>query len=59
MNYYVVYEVMVGKYAYLIEADSEEEAKQKLEKLLEIGCASEYRLPELDSCYIKFEAQKA
>ena len=57
MNYYVVYAVMVGKYAYLIEADSEEEAKQKLEKSLEAGKAGKYRLPELDGCYIKFEVQ--
>lgn len=58
MNNYLVYEVVVSKYAYLIEANNEEEAKQKLEKSLEGGEAGKYRLPELDGCYIKFEVLK-
>ena len=48
MKEFVVYEVRVVKYGYVVEAEDEEHTRDIIDRAIWTGEADEYRAPELD-----------
>lgn len=58
MEKFVVYEVRVKRYAYIVEAVNKDEAEEIVRYALATGSADEFRFPEYDDEDVYFKVEK-